>query len=224
MNHKQKIGYTILGASIMLIGMWIGNGTSPPVTAQSNGVFDKITCREIEVIDENGTGGISIRGGSIIVSGNNGFTNVAGGVVFLHSPEGRIVASMEPTEHGGRIDVFNKQGESQATMGINEYSGEFRIYGKNGKTTAYMGTIEDGGHVVVCNNQGKTRAAMGTIPHGGSFTTFGKGGKLGAVMSDSEYGGKIGVFNNQGKNRAVMSVNEYGNGAVSTWDKNGYRQ
>ena len=39
-----------------------------------------------------------------------------------------------------------------------------------------------------------------------------------------EYGGLVEVF---GKgdytSRAVMGVNQYGNGAVNTWDKNGYR-
>ena len=45
-----------------------------------------------------------------------------------------------------------------------------------------------------------------------------------AEMEVTEHGGRIDVFNNQGENRAVMSVNEYGNGAVSTWDKQGYRQ
>ena len=28
----------------------------------------------------------------------------------------------------------------------------------------------------------------------------------------------------KGDGAAVMAINEYGNGAVSTWDKNGYRQ
>ena len=43
-------------------------------------------------------------------------------------------------------------------------------------------------------------------------------------LGDTEYGGRVDVFNKRGENRAVMSVNKYGNGAVSTWDKNGYRQ
>ena len=40
----------------------------------------------------------------------------------------------------------------------------------------------------------------------------------------NEHGGRVWVFG-KGSNeaRVVIGVNEYGNGAVSTWDKNGYR-
>ena len=51
MNHKQKIGYAILGAFIMLIGMLIDNFTSPPVTAQTDG---EITCQKLTFVDETG--------------------------------------------------------------------------------------------------------------------------------------------------------------------------
>lgn len=50
----------------------------------------------------------------------------------------------------------------------------------------------------------------------------GKGGSS-VLLSNDEHGGRVDVFNKQDKNRAVMAVDEYGNGAVSTWDKNGYR-
>ena len=36
-------------------------------------------------------------------------------------------------------------------------------------------------------------------------------------------GGYVRVFDKDGKTRAVMDTDEYGNGAVSTWDKNGFR-
>ena len=54
MNHKQKWGYMVLGAGIMALGITIGQFVTPNIEAQSNGVFDKITCRELEVVDENG--------------------------------------------------------------------------------------------------------------------------------------------------------------------------
>ena len=43
-------------------------------------------------------------------------------------------------------------------------------------------------------------------------------------MTNTEHGGRVYVGNNQGENGAAIGVNQYGNGAVSTWDKNGYRQ
>ena len=44
------------------------------------------------------------------------------------------------------------------------------------------------------------------------------------MLSVNEHGGRVSV-RGKGNNetRAVMGFNEYGNGGVSTWDKNGYR-
>ena len=49
-----------LGAVIMLIGLAVGAIVSPPLIAQRNSVFDKITCREIEVIDKDGNEAIIV--------------------------------------------------------------------------------------------------------------------------------------------------------------------
>ena len=54
MNYKQKLGYMLLGAGIMALGITIGQSVTPNIEARSDGVFDKITCREIEVVDEDG--------------------------------------------------------------------------------------------------------------------------------------------------------------------------
>ena len=64
---------------------------------------------------------------------------------------------------------------------------------------------------------------MGISEHSGFVGVYRKdGGSVG--MTTDEHGGVVRVANNQCKNRAVMGINEFGNGAVSTWDKNGYRQ
>ena len=54
MNHKQKLGYILLGAGIMAVGITIGQFLTPNIEAQNNGVFDKIQCRELEVVDTTG--------------------------------------------------------------------------------------------------------------------------------------------------------------------------
>ena len=52
MNYKQKLGYILLGAGIMAIGITIGQFITPNIEAQNNGVFEKITCRELEVVGQ----------------------------------------------------------------------------------------------------------------------------------------------------------------------------
>ena len=54
MNHRQKLGYTVLGAVIMLVGMGVGLLLTPPLTAQRDGVFDEIRCRTLVVQDKDG--------------------------------------------------------------------------------------------------------------------------------------------------------------------------
>ena len=200
MNHKQKIGYTILGAFIMLIGMLIDNRTSPPVTAQTDGV---ITCQKLTFVDEAGeplfilqakTEGVSdhqlsirnkvgqetVRLTSIIFDRLGRALNS----VYLFNDEGKVVVALTSGGYlGPSVEIYDDDSQGSILL----LSG---------------GATIPGARVEVRNKQGKGCASMGV----------------------NEYGGRINVFNKQGENRAAMSVNEYGNGAVSTWDKNGYRQ
>ena len=61
MNRKQKLGYTLLGAGIMAVGITIGQLITPNIEAQSNGVFDKIICRELVVVDAKGNKTIGLQ-------------------------------------------------------------------------------------------------------------------------------------------------------------------
>ena len=60
MNYRQKLGYTALGAMIMLVGMSVDSILSPLSVAQSNGVFDEIQCSTLTVVDEIGEPAISL--------------------------------------------------------------------------------------------------------------------------------------------------------------------
>lgn len=215
MKRKQKLGYIILGAGILAIGIIIGQFVTPDIEAQSNGVFDKIQCREIEVIDKDGETAIRL------------YTTKHGGDIRMDSKDGRIV-TMSIDENGGSVYLFGKgkgdggivsmhAGEDHASLGVrdrvlsdggiwmyaDDYGGRLDVKGKG---------LFDGGAVYIrIDSQG-----------GGVEVSGNDGGST--KMGTDEHGGRVDVFNNQGKNRAVMGVNEYGNGAVSTWDRNGYRQ
>ena len=65
---------------------------------------------------------------------------------------------------------------------------------------------------------------MESDENGGLVTVRGKDGERSAQMAINENGGAVSVHGRGNTDsRAVMGVNEYGNGAVNTWDKNGYR-
>ena len=104
--------------------------------------------------------------------------------------------------HG--VDVVGTGGKTMVRLGGSEDGGVVVVRGKDGEGTAQMAIIEDGGFVAVCGKDGEKAAQMAVIENGGDVSVYGRGD---APISL----------------RAAMNVNEYGNGAINTWDKNGYR-
>ena len=100
---------------------------------------------------------------------------------------------------------------------------KLRVVDADGKTRVYLTTDEYGGLVYALGKDGKPAVALDITEHGGRVKAFGKDGKSGALFRVTEHGGRV-HLPGKGEGKAVMSINEYGNGAVSTWDKNGYRQ
>ena len=94
---------------------------------------------------------------------------------------------------------------------------------ETGKTGAVLFVDEDGGTVAAFGKEGESAAALRVNEHGGRVSAIGKDGQSGALFRVTEHGGRV-HLQGKGEGKAVMSINEYGNGAVSTWDKNGYRQ
>ena len=290
MNHKQKIGYTILGAFIMLIGMSIDNLTSSPVTAQSDG---EITCRKLTFVDETGkplfyleTGnGLSIFKANVVNWNANVVetkevmrltsSGLFGSELSLLNPEGREGVRLDASQFGNFVAIFNHEGKEAVSLASKNgrESGvdinRVRIFNNEGeqavtleaqmKNAAWHAEASPGvreltsesNSIYLYNNtatsfifrDGRTRrnaneaVSLVSNEDGNKVTVYNKGPKVvregdilnymahkAVKLGDTEHGGRVDVYNKQGENRAVMSVNEYGNGAVSTWDKNGYRQ
>ena len=194
MKRRICVRSMVLGAAIMLIGMWISPLISPPVTAERNGVFDKIQCREIEVVDKDGETAIRL------------YTTKHGGDIRMDSKDGRI-ATMSINESGGWLYLSGKGRGSGGNVGI--YTSE-----ASASLDVEDTLLSDGGIRMYASDSGGSIKVEGKGLHDGGS----------AEMLTDEHGGVVGIGNNQGKTRAVMGVNAYGNGAVSTWDRNGYRQ
>ena len=122
-------------------------------------------------------------------------------------------------EDGGGIYIYGKEEDVQhpfipvVVINAVEDGGGVGVY-KDGKRCAYLGADEDGGLVSVNAKDGGKRVQMSVNEYGGRT----------AQMSIDEYGGHVSVHGRGNSySRAQMGGNEYGNGAVSTWDKNRYR-
>ena len=104
-----------------------------------------------------------------------------------------------------------------------------KVVDERGITRGYMSAY---GGIGLCDTEGKKRVAIGFDDNGGGgvFVFRKGGGTLAAEMGIDKHGGVVAVYNTGSRftqtqdKRAAMSVNAFGNGAVSTWDKNGYRQ
>ena len=304
MNHKQKIGYTILGACIMLIGMSIDNLTSSPVTAQNDG---EITCQKLTFVNDRGVPlfYIETRGFDNELSIFNALnfnweTNVVepkevmslysssihGNQLILlnHEHEDRPAVRLTASQRNNYVTLFNHEGKRAVRLGSNvgtdrntnsvgifnnesemitlraamknaAWHAEFPEYrGRNYESNAiylYNNTatsvnINDPARSANFNFNDKpppqflSAISLVSDEDGNTVSVFNKAPKVikgdtmqviealsvkeAVRLGATEHGGRIDAFNKQGKNRAVMGVTEYGNGAVSTWDKNGYRQ
>ena len=67
---------------------------------------------------------------------------------------------------------------------------------------------------------GNGKAVLTITEHGGLVVVYGIDGQSLASLGVDKRGGRVNVFGKT-KINAAMGINEYGDGAVTTWDKNG---
>ena len=138
---------------------------------------------------------------------------------------GRTRTLVGQDSNGGYVVVYNKDfattGDGAAKMNINEFgAGELSAVSAGGM--AQMRAGGEGGVVEILDRRGLIM--MDFSEYGGRIVAGGRDNSGLAQMGVAKGGGWISVSGvGDSEAKAVMSVNEYGNGAVSTWDTNGYR-
>ena len=130
MNHKQKLGYIVLSAVIMLIGIGVGSIVCPPLIAERNSVFDEIQCSKLTVVNEMGKAAIRLaalktsnsvmvhdsdeRKASIAISDDNGkyAVHLAAGEtrnrVIVYDANGKPAIGLYADEFGNNVSVYDK--------------------------------------------------------------------------------------------------------------------
>ena len=163
MNHKQKLGYTLLGAGIMALGIIIGQWGTPDIEAQSNGVFDEIVCKGLRVIDEEGNKAIDLstdsEGCSIVVydkEGRRGITldvgdGLGNSVAICDNDTGAPVIALYAWELVNGIWLRKGRGRIELSVDDDEFS-EVATYGKS--SAAYLKSGPLGSSAAVSCNKG----------------------------------------------------------------------
>ena len=124
------------------------------------------------------------------------------------------------------LRVVDKDGMSRVEIGITSDGEDASIFvmDKKGVPQAYISVEERrGGRIRVSNKLGEKSASLDVGLFGGRVGVRGKDME-GAKLGVDEHGGYFIVHVGHRQPKVAMGVDESGNGAVSTWDKNGYRQ
>lgn len=145
------------------------------------------------------------------------------------------VGAQSESENFGKITcselrVVNAAGQTRALINYDEYGGDFQVFGKDyarrGSSYVAMGIDPDGrGLFAVSSVEVPVGVTIGVDDNGGRVSVWGDDKSGSATIQVDAYGGRFNAYGKgSNKGQAAIGVNEYGNGAVSTWDKNGYRQ
>ena len=96
MDYKQKLGYMVLGAAMVLVGMAV-SVFSPSLDAQRRGEY--IVCRELTVVD--GKGNKAMR---LMVGGNRNY-------IIVYDKTAKKAVGLHTTGTGNGVVVFDKMGD-----------------------------------------------------------------------------------------------------------------
>ena len=205
MRRKEMLIGVFCGAVGAILAM--AGGAVLPLGAQDDvkdAEFGTINCTGIKIANSNDDYSTML-----IPSGISMYSSEGLGVHIMSSGKsGYLSLGRSVTISGGSRDV----------------GGSISVSGENGAVE--MEVDEHGGMVRVSGKDGEKAASMVISEYGGRFGVFGKDGKgvESANIAIDEYGGTVSVFGwGSNYSRARMGVNEDGNGAIKTWDKNGYR-
>ena len=155
MNHKQKLGYTLLGAGIMAVGITIGQFVTPNIEAQRNGMFDKITCREIEVVDKDGKKAIAL------------FNDADFSRLIVYNPQGKQGIKLESGGWGNYVIVYETQDDEKEGVSLAGTSRENYVIVRNFRSTeraaAKLISTEDINSVEVLDTNGSPVAWLARL-------------------------------------------------------------
>ena len=145
MNYRQKLGYTVLGAVIMLIGLGIGAIVTTPLVAQNDGLFDEIQCSRLTVVDNYGKP-------AVILSSNE----VDGNFMLLYNLAGKRAAVLLADDNRAKLSLYNQAGKDAVRLESFDGSRDIALYDESGNKAIGLIAAEDFGRMVqVFNKEGK---------------------------------------------------------------------
>lgn len=121
MNFRQKLVYTLFGALLALVGMLFSSIISPPSIALENGMFDKVVCKSLAVVDTAGNP-------RILIDVNERAT------IGILNETGDVSVYLLDSEHGPMLNLNYLSGEQGIVLSAFDRVGaDIRTFNKTGK-------------------------------------------------------------------------------------------
>lgn len=189
MNYKQKLGYTALGAVIMLVGLGLGAIVAPPLIAQNNGVFDTIECSTLAVLDEHGNPGIIIA------------ANEDGNGILLYDQAERKAAILYARGESRRLSISNSAGTTAVSLGCGKDGSNLTLNNDEDEMAISLDVVHGVGRFVAIYNE-EEQGAITLTSHdnfaGNRVTVRDKTGKEAIDLMSSILGNRIAVHDEAG--------------------------
>ena len=195
MNFKQKLVYMLIGSLFTLAGYFLATlANNQPTDAHAQDsttkVFDKIVCKELDVVNKDGYSvvsiGIDVGGeGSIDICNKDGelsmgLTGLGGGIMSLYNREDLSV--LLDGESGG-LYLYHIDGKRSVSLVGHDSS--LLFYNRDEKQVVKLDAI-DSGILNLYNKDGKNLVDIGS-------------------MKDSPNDGLINIYNFKGDHRSYAA-------------------
>ena len=193
MNHKQKLGYMVLGAVIMLVGLGLGAIVSPPLIAQKYNLFDEIRCSKITVADKYDKP-------AIVLSSDE----ATGNGIVLFNQAGKQAAILHASEDGNSLGIYNPAGKHAVSLGSSETGSDIALLNEEEQMAISLLVDKELGRLVaVLNEEGVEAIRLGSLNKIGSnnIALFDKAGEKAIGFDSNILGNSVKIFDKAGKVR-----------------------
>ena len=202
----------LIGSLFTLAGYFLAsviNTQSPNAHAQDNTtkVFDKIVCKELEVVNDNGKTVAKMR------------NFAGGGHLGIYNPAGHKVASLSGELAGGILKINGLLSKGEVLL----HSEGLSFWDKEGKKNVGLHPIAPGGNLVFYNKDGKESVRLGdALGLGGALVLYNKDSKP-VVTLNGSLEGSLHLLNSNGTDRVYIGAikDRPNDGLINIYDYKG---
>ena len=171
---KRNALYMFLGGLLVFMGHVASSVFTQDAQGQAGGGaqhIDRLTCRVIDIIGDDGQKRISIASGE------------EGGSIALWGPDNSLATLITSDDKGGVISVRGTRDKSQVALKVTEAGSGLWLLGPDGGKRVAMDAHARGGDLSLYDSAAKARATLLVLPEGVEFALRARDESKRAVVS-----------------------------------------